>query len=597
MVPDVIVAIITVAGTLITVAGGIIVAYLQLKGKDRETKTDTLNIPDQPEPLPPASQPMLPEYSSQISPGQKFSLWDGLSDTVVIVYGAKYHQVRDKDGHLSLSLRDLTAAQSIHDHLTRRYPHKNFVLMPALSNSWQSLLRENTDLIIVGGFVVNDELTQNRSLYQQKLRLKMGRLCHIEGRHVYHVEPIREILRNQPHKIEELSSALITKDFALVSRTRRNIYGASRNIITLAGIKGHGTLGAANFLTSGTSSYTFAPVSPGKRTDLRLELILKTEVKNNRIVTTEIVEALVDGMPTKLIPGEQPAEFLLLAEANIEDQAIKKQENPLLWQDCELNEKTNPCDKCTFGEILPRYQFDLSLITNRLNLQGIIFDLDDTLIDTFSMLITPLEEKAAREIARLNASQPIHEHLDKILLELRKREPIQIENVLGEQFSLKTDALIKRQAVIGNLKGIKLDRLAMRPEVYIFLRELKEKYKLFLLTEGNEDFQNRKIDHLGIRDLFREIRITSTAEDSKERIIEDLIKEYENDQLKSNSLLIVGNRLDKEIRAGNNLGIRTIWLRHGEGSNPSSDSQNGVPDYIVDDILEIKKVLEDIVQP
>jgi FMN phosphatase YigB (HAD superfamily) len=596
MAPDVIVAIITVIGT-------IIVAYMQLKNKSHENKSDRSESHEHQEPVStvPGQSVLQPPLPQPIQ-GRRFSLWDGLSDTVVIVYGAKYHQLRDKDGHLSLSLRDLTAAQCIHAHLTRNYPNKNFVLMPALSNSWQSLLSENTDLIIVGGFVVNDELTQNRSLYQEKLRLKMGRLCHIDGRQVYHVEPIPEHFRDQPHRIEELSSKFITRDFALVSRTRRNIYGANRNVITIAGIKGHGTLGAANYLTSGMSNIESHSPEPGNKTELKIELILKAEIKNNRIVTTEIVEAIVNRKPAKLILGENPAEFILLDETKVENGEERlliapTKENQSLWRDCTFAEKINPCEKCTFGEILPRYQFDLSLITNRLNLRGIIFDLDDTLIDTFSMLITPLEEKASKEMARLDTSYPIPENLDKILLELRKREPIKIENILIKQFSIETDALVKRQSIIGNLKGIKFDKLAIQPEVNLLLHELAGKYKLFLLTEGDEDFQNRKINHLGIRGLFTEIKITSKAEDTKEKMIESLMKEYEKDSLRNDTLLIIGNRLDKEIRAGNNLGIRTIWLRHGEGSNPSFDNQNGVPDYIVDNILEIKEVLEDIAQP
>jgi FMN phosphatase YigB (HAD superfamily) len=595
MTADVIVAI-------IGVIGAIIVAYMQLRMNGRENKSDKLPQSQQESLSTASNKGSLQQPPTQTWGGEKFGLWAGLSDTAVIVYGAKYHQLKDKDGHLSLSLRDLNAAQSIHDFLTRNYPNKSFILLPALSNSWQSLLRENTDLIIVGGFVVNDELTQNRSLYQEKLRLKMGRLCHIDGRRVFHVEPVPEHLRDQPHKIEELSSKLITRDFALVSRTRRNIYGANRNVITIAGIKGHGTLGAANYLTSGKTDPKSDDAELGKRAELKIELILKTEINANRIVTTEIVEAIFDRKPVRLVLGENPAEFILFDNAKVDDSQEKSlivptQENQSLSRACTLKEKINPCEKCTFGEILPKYSFDLSLLTDRLNLKGIIFDLDDTLIDTFSMLIIPLEQKASKEMARTEASSLAPETLEEILLELRKRAPIDIENVLAEQFSIKTDALVKRQSIIGNLKGIKLDKLVMHPEVQLLLHELKEKYQLFLFTEGNEDFQNRKINHLGIRDLFTEIRITSTAEESKEMMIKALMQKSAKDNLTSDSLLIIGNRLDKEIRAGNNLGIRTIWLRHGEGSNPSIDSQNGFPDYIVDNFLEIKKVLEDIVQP
>ena len=133
---------------------------------------------------------------------------------------------------------------------------KVVVPLQALQAGWQILLREDTDLIIVGGFVANIESARHRSIYQQNFRLKMGQLCRFDKeRRVYRVGLIGlsantvESLRSQPQAVEDLPSKYVSRDFALVCNTRGYIYGSNRRVIVIAGIKGIGTLGAAMHLT------------------------------------------------------------------------------------------------------------------------------------------------------------------------------------------------------------------------------------------------------------------------------------------------------------------------------------------------------------
>lgn len=61
-----------------------------------------------------------------------------------------------------------------------------------------------------------------------------------------------------------------------------------------------------------------------------------------------------------------------------------------------------------------------------------------------------------------------------------------------------------------------------------------------------------------------------------------------------NDALIVGNRLDKEILAGENLGAPTVWMQHGEGSKANLEDGRREPDYTIDSILKLRDVLLDI---
>jgi putative hydrolase of the HAD superfamily len=128
----------------------------------------------------------------------------------------------------------------------------------------------------------------------------------------------------------------------------------------------------------------------------------------------------------------------------------------------------------------------------------------------------------------------------------------------------------------------------MDPQIKMLLKELERKCRLFLLTEGNANFQNSKIDCLGIRQYFAKIVMASASKNNKRQQIASLMDEH---KLEKDSTLIIGNRLDKEIIAGNQLGIKTVWIRHGEGCEMVNSSKNGIPDYTFSSILEIRDAL------
>jgi HAD superfamily hydrolase (TIGR01509 family) len=90
------------------------------------------------------------------------------------------------------------------------------------------------------------------------------------------------------------------------------------------------------------------------------------------------------------------------------------------------------------------------------------------------------------------------------------------------------------------------------------LRELRQ--KLFLVTSGFRRLQDSKINALGIRALFAEIRIDAIDEPGprgKLRIFEEILK---RDSFKPEEVIVVGDNPDSEIAAGNRLGMRTVQV-------------------------------------
>ena len=86
----------------------------------------------------------------------------------------------------------------------------------------------------------------------------------------------------------------------------------------------------------------------------------------------------------------------------------------------------------------------------------------------------------------------------------------------------------------------------------------------YLITSGPSQFQNQKIDALGIRDWFSEIYVDNPIAPkwkNKEEIMRLILKKHHYETFE---ILVVGDSLNSEIQAGNNIGIETIQiLRNG----------------------------------
>lgn len=90
------------------------------------------------------------------------------------------------------------------------------------------------------------------------------------------------------------------------------------------------------------------------------------------------------------------------------------------------------------------------------------------------------------------------------------------------------------------------------------LRELSQ--QLFLVTSGFRRLQESKINALGIKLFFKEIRIDAIDEpgpQGKARIFAEIVKTH---SLRPEEVMVVGDNPDSEIAAGNRLGIKTVQV-------------------------------------
>lgn len=128
------------------------------------------------------------------------------------------------------------------------------------------------------------------------------------------------------------------------------------------------------------------------------------------------------------------------------------------------------------------------------------------------------------------------------------------------------------------------------PGVLSFLASFSGK-KALVTKETVPGLQQQKITILGVRRFFDEILICQTVEEKKSRFRQVLAKYHPQ------KCWVVGDRLDAEIRFGNELGLKTIWLRHGKHRDRQPQNGLEVPDAEISRFAELHSIFSPGGQP
>ncbi len=166
-----------------------------------------------------------------------------------------------------------------------------------------------------------------------------------------------------------------------------------------------------------------------------------------------------------------------------------------------------------------------------MTLKLIVFDLDDTLLDTTNLLIP---------IARTPA------------FEERIRQP-----------------------------------LPLMPQALENLRYLKDRYILTLLTQGRIDAQMQKVKSLGIGSFFKEQFFADPTQNKpKSMYFRQILEDFE---IHPDQALSIGNRRSTDIREAKKVGYKTCLFKYGEHQNEIVEVPQDTPDFEVDSHQELIK--------
>lgn len=144
------------------------------------------------------------------------------------------------------------------------------------------------------------------------------------------------------------------------------------------------------------------------------------------------------------------------------------------------------------------------------------------------------------------------------------------------------DTLYQRDGIVDdNYQGI--ENIKLYPNVDTLLRNIN--CRKILVTKGERSIQLKKIGLLKIRSFFEEIFVCSADEEKKECF--QKIK----DKFPEETFWVVGDRIDSEIKYGNELGFRTVHLKSGKYKNLKPKGQSEIPNNIVNNWEELSELL------
>ena len=197
----------------------------------------------------------------------------------------------------------------------------------------------------------------------------------------------------------------------------------------------------------------------------------------------------------------------------------------------------------------------MSLISDRI--KAIIFDLDDTLYDCSGTLVLKSRKLAAKIISK--AAKCSETEALKLQLELEDRlgPKADIFHKIANQYNLPEDFC---EEISNTINTLEVEGTTLFPGTMASIDELKRTgYKLFLVTFGNREIQEKKIKVLDLESAFDEIIITENPL-GKEKCFKEILAKY---GLEPEQVLCVGDKIKDEIEVGKRLGMSTALMKHG----------------------------------
>ncbi|MFL5748479.1 MAG: HAD family hydrolase [Niastella sp.] len=186
--------------------------------------------------------------------------------------------------------------------------------------------------------------------------------------------------------------------------------------------------------------------------------------------------------------------------------------------------------------------------------KAIIFDLDNTIYSVYTIghtLFAPLFELLEQDGTQL-------QHMDKIRDEVMRRPFQHIANdyQFSEELTKKSIALLQQLVYNAPIEPF---------EDYALVRQLPiDKY---LVTTGFPNMQQSKVDRMGLQNDFREIHIVdpSTSNKTKKDVFVEIILRH---RYAKEDVLVIGDDLQSEIKAAQELGLDVVWYDKYERYEP-----------------------------
>lgn len=215
----------------------------------------------------------------------------------------------------------------------------------------------------------------------------------------------------------------------------------------------------------------------------------------------------------------------------------------------------------------------------------IIFDLDDTLIDT-SGCITPFKmQECLKRLIASGVRTPEFSKAYAELLDLNQKSPRSIDAISAFGAKFKASK-VQIESAIAELTSPLPEsfRICMTPFAKEMIEWSRKKGRIAIVTGGDPVFQKDKLKKAGIDTrLFSMIGI---PEDSmKKPYYQALQTKF---SLPSKEIWVCGDRIEMDLKPGFELGFKTVHMRWGRGARLVSEKW---VDHSISELSELKEII------
>lgn len=206
--------------------------------------------------------------------------------------------------------------------------------------------------------------------------------------------------------------------------------------------------------------------------------------------------------------------------------------------------------------------FEVKEKLKELEIEGILFDLDDTLIYTSEIFIMFMQNYASEVAGKIGVNAG---EMMGALQEINDEE-YKAMGVNPKRWAAVVEKLAKRfehgeKEIVDNL-NILMNIYSVEPRMRTGVKTLLEIYrasgiKMGLVTHANVEWTKFKLDKLGLWEYFDQVII---VDENGHKKVDDWKKGMDLLEVSPEKCLVVGDSLGGDIRPGNELGARTVYL-------------------------------------
>jgi len=219
----------------------------------------------------------------------------------------------------------------------------------------------------------------------------------------------------------------------------------------------------------------------------------------------------------------------------------------------------------------------------------VIFDLDDTLYDCLGQRVRAAHRHAAQAMVEAGLNARV-EAVYRARMQAFRQDPMLrfIDPEVSRRFRAEDPDAISRAAREAYF-NCPVGKLTLFPGSLPLLRFLAGRgVRNFIVSFGEPRIQHAKVKSLGldrepsVEEIYYADRSNLLTKEAAFRTI------LRKTRLKANEILVVGDRPAREIRAGRELGMHTVRVRHGEFKAQMPVGPEEKADYVVKDIAEVR---------